>query len=194
MDAAALISNTDTLSAFGIVIEPGVSTEECAGERTIDGEKMTIIDIAFVPDGIDELAALEAEWAVVAAAIGRISVLERRATAAGGDINHDEILEKRAYDMAVESDHEVMDFEAIMFAAAGLRDGCATARIEATVEGLNGLPIVEDSAKLGQYPRMQEKIPVLAGDIETGGGVVSGQDRPGGHKLALVVGGGLNFL
>ena len=29
--------------------------------------------------------------------------------------------------MAVESDHEVMDFKAIMFAAAGLGDGRATA-------------------------------------------------------------------
>ena len=156
---------------------------------------MTIIDIAFVPDGIDELAGLEAEWAVVAAAIGRISVLERYATAAGGDVDHDEILEKRAYDMAVESDHEVMDFEAIMFAAAGLRDGCATARIEVTVEGFRtDCRSLKTPRNWAEYPRMQEKIPVLAGDIETGGGVVSGQDRPGGHKLALVVGGGLNFL
>ena len=53
---------TDALGAFGVVIESGVSAEECAGERTIDGQEMTIIHIAFVPDRIDELAGLEAEW------------------------------------------------------------------------------------------------------------------------------------
>lgn len=194
MEAIALIGDADALGAFGAVIEAVVSAEECAGERTVDGQEITITDIAFVPDRIDELAGLQSEWVVLAKAIGCIGILEGFAPAAGRDIDHEEILKQRADDVALESEHEIMNFEAIMFAAAGLGDGRTTAGIEAAVEGLNGLAVVEDAAELGQYPGMQEEISVIAGDIQSGVGVVSGHACSDGHKLALVVGVGLDFL
>ncbi len=193
--ALVLILQRHALHPLGDVVEPIVAAQDRAGERAIDHRLVGVVDVGLVPDRIDVLPSLDDPGAIVVEAIGGIRVLKRHAPAAGGDVDHEKILEVGTAEVSVEADHEIVDFKAVGLVASEHGVGGSAASVS-VAEFADALAVIDVSTKLPEQPGIEHEIAVVAGEIEPDVGVISRGDVAdiAGHELAVLVGVGLDRL